>query len=63
MDAALKKAICLLAFAVSPVIPFKTIHSNVTTTLGLYAHRVNASMMAAQTAMMQALETSSQTTQ
>jgi site-specific recombinase XerD len=38
-------------------------HSNVTTTLGLYAHRVNASMMAAQAAMMQALETGSQTMQ
>jgi site-specific recombinase XerD len=38
-------------------------HSNVTTTLGLYAHRVNASMMAAQDAMMQALETGSQTVQ
>jgi hypothetical protein len=38
-------------------------HSNVTTTLGLYAHKVNASMMAAQAAMMQALETSSQTIQ
>lgn len=38
-------------------------HSSVTTTLGLYAHRVNASMMAAQDSMMQALETGSQTVQ
>ena len=38
-------------------------HANVTTTLGLYTHRVNASMMAAQAAMMQALETNSQTIQ
>jgi integrase len=32
-------------------------HSNVTTTLGLYAHSVDASMMAAQDAMMRALKT------
>ena len=38
-------------------------HSNVTTTLGLYAHRVNASMLAAQDSMMRALEIGSQTVQ
>jgi hypothetical protein len=38
-------------------------HANVTTTLGLYAHHVNASMMAAQDSMMRALKTGSRTVQ
>jgi integrase len=38
-------------------------HANVTTTLGLYAHRVNASMMAAQDSMMRALKPGSETVQ
>jgi integrase len=38
-------------------------HSNVSTTLGLYAHRVNSSMLAAQDSMMRALQTGSQTVQ
>ena len=36
-------------------------HSNVSTTLGLYAHRVNSSMLAAQDSMMRALQPGSQT--
>ena len=38
-------------------------HANVSTTLGLYAHRVNSSMMAAQDSMMRALQPGSQTVQ
>lgn len=38
-------------------------HSNVSTTLGLYAHRVNSSMMAAQESMMRALQPESKTVQ
>jgi len=38
-------------------------HANVTTTLGLYAHQVNASMMAAQDSMMRALKPGSRTVQ
>jgi len=38
-------------------------HANVSTTLGLYAHRVNASMMAAQDSMMRALQPGSETVQ
>jgi integrase len=36
-------------------------HSNVKTTLGLYAHTVNGSMLAAQDSMMRAMKTGSQT--
>jgi LacI family transcriptional regulator len=36
-------------------------HSNVKTTLGLYAHQVNSSMMAAQDSMMRAMQQGSQT--
>ena len=36
-------------------------HSNVKTTLGLYAHQVNASMLVAQDSMMRALQPGSQT--
>jgi len=38
-------------------------HANVTTTLGLYAHQVNASMMAAQDSMMRALKPGSRSVQ
>jgi integrase len=38
-------------------------HANVSTTLGLYAHRVNSSMMAAQDSMMRALQPGSKTVQ
>jgi integrase len=38
-------------------------HANVSTTLGLYAHRVNSSMLAAQDSMMRALQPGSQTVQ
>ena len=38
-------------------------HANVSTTLGLYAHRVNSSMMAAQDSMMRALQPGSPTVQ
>jgi site-specific recombinase XerD len=35
-------------------------HSNVRTTLGLYAHQVNSSMLAAQDAVMRAMQPESQ---
>jgi integrase len=35
-------------------------HSNVKTTLGLYAHQVNSSMLAAQDSMMRAMQSGSQ---
>jgi integrase len=38
-------------------------HSNVSTTLGLYAHRVNSSMKAAQDSMMRGLQPGSRTNQ
>jgi site-specific recombinase XerD len=38
-------------------------HANVSTTLGLYAHRVNSSMVAAQDSMMRALQPGSRTVQ
>jgi integrase len=38
-------------------------HSNVKTTLGLYTHQVNSSMLAAQDSMMRALQPGSQTVQ
>ena len=38
-------------------------HANVSTTLGLYAHRVNSSMLAAQDSMMRALQPKSRTVQ
>jgi integrase len=38
-------------------------HANVSTTLGLYAHRVNSSMKAAQDSMMRAIQPGSQTVQ
>jgi integrase len=38
-------------------------HANASTTLGLYAHRVNSSMLAAQDSMMRALHPGSQTVQ
>ena len=38
-------------------------HANVSTTLGLYAHRVNSSMLAAQDSMMRALQPGSKTVQ
>ena len=38
-------------------------HSNVSTTLGLYAHRVNSSMMAAQDSVMRAIQSGTQTVQ
>lgn len=38
-------------------------HSNVSTTLGLYAHRVNASMFAAQDSVMRAIQSGTQTVQ
>jgi integrase len=38
-------------------------HANVSTTLGLYAHRVNSSMLAAQDSMMRALQPESPTVQ
>jgi hypothetical protein len=38
-------------------------HSNVSTTLGLYAHRVNSSMMAAQDAVMRAIRSGTETVQ
>jgi integrase len=38
-------------------------HANISTTLGLYAHRVNSSMLAAQDSMMRALKPGSRTVQ
>jgi integrase len=38
-------------------------HSNVSTTLGLYAHRVNSSMMAAQDSVMRAIRSGTETVQ
>ena len=38
-------------------------HANVSTTLGLYAHQVNSSMMAAQDSVMRALQSGTQTVQ
>jgi integrase len=38
-------------------------HSNVSTTLGLYAHRVNSSMLAAQDSVMRAIQSGTQTIQ
>jgi len=38
-------------------------HANVSTTLGLYAHRVNSSMMAAQDSVMRAIQSGTQTVQ
>jgi site-specific recombinase XerD len=38
-------------------------HANVSTTLGLYAHPVNASMRAAQDSVMRAIQSSTQTVQ
>lgn len=38
-------------------------HANVSTTLGLYAHRVDSSMMAAQDSVMRAIQSGTQTVQ